>query len=154
MSIESSSRSDGSESATVWFMLHVDPLGPDFAYVQVADAIAGLISTGEIGGRLPDCRCLAEEFGVAYQTVRHSLQVLRDRGLIVSRPGRGTFVAPPALAARPAGKSEPALCELGGLAALPHLEPTAASAHMARSRACQLEFISRGGLLPPPGSDH
>jgi len=138
----------------VWFMLHVDPLGPDFAYVQVADAIASLISTGEIAGRLPGERRLAEEFGVAYQTVRHSLQVLRDRGLILTRPGRGTFVARPApVAAHAAGKPEPAPCELGGLGTVAQLEPTAASLHLARCRACQIEFISRGGLLPRPGSD-
>jgi len=135
-------------------MWHVDPLGPDFAYVQVADAIAGLISTGEIAHRLPDSRHLAEEFGVAYQTVRHSLQVLRDRGLISTQPGRGTFVVHPAVTeARPARTPEPAICELGGLKTLLHLEPAAASAHMARCRACQLEFVRRGGLPPRPWSD-
>jgi len=77
-------------------MSEVDPLGPDFAYVQVANAIAARISTGEARGRLPDGRHLAGEFGVAYQTVRHSLQVLHDRGLVVTRPGSGTFVVHPA----------------------------------------------------------
>lgn len=70
----------------------VDPLGPEFAYVQVANHVAARIEAGEITHKLPAERALAEEYGVAYQTVRHAMQVLRDRGLIVTRQGRGTFV--------------------------------------------------------------
>jgi GntR family transcriptional regulator len=74
----------------------VDPLGPDFAYIQVANDIATRIDVGEITHKLPAERDLAAEYGVAYQTVRHSMQILRDRGLIITRQGRGTFVAPAA----------------------------------------------------------
>jgi GntR family transcriptional regulator len=74
----------------------IDPLGPDFAYMQVANDIATRIEVGEITHKLPAERQLAEEYGVAYQTVRRSMQVLRDRGLIITRQGRGTFVAPAA----------------------------------------------------------
>lgn len=74
-------------------MSPVDPLGADFAYVQVADNIAVRIEAGEITHRLPAERALAEEYGVAYQTVRHAMKLLRERGLIVTRQGRGTFVA-------------------------------------------------------------
>jgi len=72
----------------------IDPLGPDFAYIQVANDIAARIEVGEITHKLPAERDLAQEYGVAYQTVRHSMKVLRDRGLIITRQGRGTFVAP------------------------------------------------------------
>jgi GntR family transcriptional regulator len=72
----------------------IDPLGPDFAYLQVANDIAARIEVGEITHKLPAERDLAEEYGVAYQTVRHSMAILRDRGLIITRQGRGTFVAP------------------------------------------------------------
>jgi DNA-binding GntR family transcriptional regulator len=72
----------------------VDPLGADFAYVQVANNIAVRIETGEITHKLPSERSLAQEYGVAYQTVRHAMKVLRERGLIITRQGRGTFVAP------------------------------------------------------------
>ena len=72
----------------------VDPLGADFAYVQVANSIAVRIEAGEITHKLPSERSLAEEYQVAYQTVRHAMKVLRDRGLIITRQGRGTFVAP------------------------------------------------------------
>lgn len=72
----------------------MDPLGADFAYVQVANNIAVRIETGEITHKLPSERSLAEEYGVAYQTVRHAMKVLRERGMIITRQGRGTFVAP------------------------------------------------------------
>ena len=71
----------------------VDPLGADFAYVQVADNITVRIEAGEITHRLPSERDLAEEYGVAYQTVRRAMKLLRDRGMIITRQGRGTFVA-------------------------------------------------------------
>jgi DNA-binding GntR family transcriptional regulator len=74
----------------------IDPLGPDFTYIQVANDIEARIEVGEITHKLPAERDLAKEYGVAYQTVRHSMQVLRDRGLIITRQGRGTFVAPAA----------------------------------------------------------
>jgi GntR family transcriptional regulator len=70
----------------------VDPLGADFAYVQVANHIAVRIEAGEITHKLPAERDLAREYGVAYQTVRHAMKVLRERGLIITRQGRGTFV--------------------------------------------------------------
>ncbi len=75
-------------------MPQIDPLGPDFAYIQVANDIATRIEVGEITHKLPAERALAEEYGVAYQTVRHAMAVLRERGLIVTRQGRGTFVNP------------------------------------------------------------
>ena len=72
----------------------IDPLGPDFAYIQVANHIASRIEVGEITHKLPAERALAVEYGVAYQTVRHAMAELRERGLIITRQGRGTFVAP------------------------------------------------------------
>ena len=75
----------------------IDPLGPDFTYIQVANDIATKIEVGEITHRLPAERALAEEYGCAYQTVRHAMKVLRERGLIITRQGRGTFVNPAAM---------------------------------------------------------
>jgi GntR family transcriptional regulator len=72
----------------------VDPLGADFTYMQVADNITMRIEAGEFTHKLPAERDLAKEYGVAYQTVRHAMKVLRERGLIITRQGRGTFVAP------------------------------------------------------------
>jgi DNA-binding GntR family transcriptional regulator len=69
-------------------------MGPDFTYIQVANDIAAKIEMGEFSHKLPAERALAEEYGVAYQTVRHAMKVLRERGLIITRQGRGTFVVP------------------------------------------------------------
>lgn len=69
--------------------------GPEYTYVRVANHIAARIAAGELlpGARLPAERDLAAEYGVAYLTVRRAAQVLRDRGLIVTVMGRGTYVA-------------------------------------------------------------
>jgi GntR family transcriptional regulator len=71
----------------------VDPYGREHAYVQVASDVARRIKAGDIARKLPAERALAEEYGVAYVTVRHAMQVLREQGLIVTIHGRGTFVA-------------------------------------------------------------
>jgi DNA-binding GntR family transcriptional regulator len=75
-------------------MAEIDPFGnPELTYVQVANAIAARIQSGEFAGRLPGERDLAREYGVAYQTLRHGIGLLRSRGLVITRHGRGTFVA-------------------------------------------------------------
>ncbi len=77
---------------------------PDFSvdsptpvYVRVADWIESRITSGELkpGARLPPDRELASDFGVAYDTVRRAAALLRERGLIVTVDGRGTYVAEP-----------------------------------------------------------
>jgi DNA-binding GntR family transcriptional regulator len=71
----------------------VNPYGRDYSYVQVAHDIARRIDIGEITRKLPSERALAEEYEVAYTTVRHAMKILRERGVIVTIHGRGTFVA-------------------------------------------------------------
>jgi GntR family transcriptional regulator len=73
----------------------VDPFELTYAYLQVADDIERRVRDGEISRRLPSERSLAGEYEVAYSTVRHAMQVLRERGIIVTIHGRGTFVKPP-----------------------------------------------------------
>lgn len=74
----------------------IDPSAPKLVYVQVADHITARISSGELtpGGRLPAERDLAIEYGVAYDTIRRATALLRERGLIITIVGRGTFVKP------------------------------------------------------------
>jgi len=72
----------------------IDPFGAEYAYVQVADDIERRITEGEITAKLPSERSFAEEYGVAYTTVRHAMAVLRERGIIITAHGRGTFVTP------------------------------------------------------------
>jgi GntR family transcriptional regulator len=66
-------------------------------YEQVADYVQAQITSGDLkpGQKFPDMRELAEEWGVAYQTVRRAMRELRERGLVVSRVGKGTFVQNP-----------------------------------------------------------
>lgn len=66
-------------------------------YVQVAEHIAARIEAGELkpGHRLLPERDMATEYGVAYNTMRKSMEILREQGLIVTMHGRGTFVNDP-----------------------------------------------------------
>src|ERR1022692_2918758 len=63
-------------------------------YVQAADYVAAQITSSEltVGARLPSERDLAEQWGIAYQTVRRTMRELRERGLVASVVGKGTFV--------------------------------------------------------------
>jgi GntR family transcriptional regulator len=76
----------------------IDPTAPKLIYVQVADDLTARIGRGELapGARLAAERDLATEYGVAYDTVRRATALLRDRGLIITIVGRGTYVAPEA----------------------------------------------------------
>jgi GntR family transcriptional regulator len=74
----------------------VDPDSPVLAYIQVADDLAARIGRGELSGRMPAERDLASEYGVAYGTIRRAMEVLRERGLVESVHGRGTFTRPQA----------------------------------------------------------
>ena len=67
----------------------------DLAYMRVADDIANadrLRSSWRPALRLRAERELAEHYEVAYGTVRRAMAVLRERGLIETIHGRGTFV--------------------------------------------------------------
>jgi GntR family transcriptional regulator len=67
-------------------------MGEQYAYLQVADDLERRINDGEIEAKLPSERDLAEDYGVAYTTIRRAMEVLRERGLIITRHGRGTFI--------------------------------------------------------------
>jgi DNA-binding GntR family transcriptional regulator len=71
----------------------VDPSSRDWPYKQVADRLREQITSGELGPKLPSHMDLAEQMGVAPRTIDRALKVLRDEGLIETRPGRGVFVA-------------------------------------------------------------
>lgn len=72
----------------------VDPASPVYVYMQVADRIAELIEDGTLhpGARLPGELDLAEEYGVSKDTARRAIKVLRERGLAVTVPYKGTFI--------------------------------------------------------------
>lgn len=74
-------------------MLYVAEIG--YEYVRVADRIAARIDDGTYppGSMLPGERAMAEEHGIAIGTARRVVRELRDRGLVVTLPHKGTFVA-------------------------------------------------------------
>ncbi|MFL1379224.1 MULTISPECIES: GntR family transcriptional regulator [unclassified Nocardiopsis] len=63
-------------------------------YRQIARALRREIQEGSLplGGQLPSEKQLEERFSASRNTVRLALGMLRNQGLIVSRPGRGHFV--------------------------------------------------------------
>jgi GntR family transcriptional regulator len=77
-------------------MPQIDPHGPQLVYVVVADHIARKITAGTLapGARLAGEYALAEQYGVARMTVARAVRELRERGLVVTVRGKGTFVAP------------------------------------------------------------
>lgn len=66
------------------------------AYVQIAVELRRRIERGDypVGAPLPSQRTLSEEFGVTVMTLRHALEQLKREGLLVTRRGMGTYVAP------------------------------------------------------------
>ena len=75
------------------------------AYRQVASVLRGRITSGELppGQRMPSEKDLHDEFGLARETVRRAIAVLRAEGLVEVRHGHGTFVvdAPESVELRP-----------------------------------------------------
>ncbi|MFJ9180768.1 GntR family transcriptional regulator [Streptomyces sp. NPDC102360] len=75
----------------------IDPTKIAYVYMQMADHIAERIAKGDLhpGARLPGERDLAAEYGVAHLTARRATRELRERGLVVTLPAKGSFIAYP-----------------------------------------------------------
>lgn len=73
----------------------IDPADEVPVGLQLSWRLRALIRTGELGAgeRLPSFRRLAEWAGVNVGTVRAVYEALERDGLVVTRHGRGTFVA-------------------------------------------------------------
>jgi DNA-binding GntR family transcriptional regulator len=74
----------------------VDPLSSVPVYRQVANILRGRIESGELAPDrpVPSEAQLVQEYGIARGTARRAIEVLRDEGLVVTVPGRGTYVTP------------------------------------------------------------
>lgn len=70
---------------------------PDYLYARMADHLEARIKAGDLasGARLPGERDLAAEYQVAVGTARRAVEELRQRGLAVTLPAKGTFVKSP-----------------------------------------------------------
>jgi GntR family transcriptional repressor for pyruvate dehydrogenase complex len=81
---------------------HIAPVRSAGAAEAIARRLSELIGARILvaGDRFPAEKALAELFGVATMTVRHSMAVLREEGLIETRRGHraGTYVVPDVLA--------------------------------------------------------
>ncbi|MDX2831510.1 GntR family transcriptional regulator [Streptomyces scabiei] len=71
-----------------------DPTSHVYVYLQVVHHIAEQIRTGRlpVGARLAAERDLADQYGVAVNTIRRAVRELRDQGLVITVPIKGTFV--------------------------------------------------------------
>lgn len=68
---------------------------PQPVYRQLAAFLREDIESGTLapGARIPSETLLVQTYGVARETARKAVAVLRDAGLIVTTHGRGSFVA-------------------------------------------------------------
>lgn len=74
-----------------------EAIDPDVAtpvYRQLASILRRRILAGQIRPDhvIPSEKRLEQEFGVSRNTSRRSIALLRDEGLVVTVPGRGTYV--------------------------------------------------------------
>ncbi|MDE2481170.1 MAG: PLP-dependent aminotransferase family protein [bacterium] len=77
--------------------LRLEPADARPLYVQLADQLVEAIESELLapGARLPAMRELARELSCALVTVSQAYELLAARGRVISRVGKGTFVAPP-----------------------------------------------------------
>jgi GntR family transcriptional regulator len=76
----------------------INPRAAEPPYRQIAAWLRVRIEAGEFRPRedpLPSEKDLVDLFGVARDTARRAVEVLRNEGLVVTIPQRGTYVAPP-----------------------------------------------------------
>ncbi|HEY8321966.1 MAG TPA: PLP-dependent aminotransferase family protein [Candidatus Baltobacteraceae bacterium] len=102
--------------------LALESADPRPLYVQLADQLVDVVEAGRLraGDRLPAMRDLASALGCALVTVSQAYELLAARGRVVSRVGKGTFVAEPADRDKPfARRWEP---DVGRFARSPRLE--------------------------------
>ncbi|MEV6076320.1 GntR family transcriptional regulator [Streptomyces sp. NPDC052069] len=81
-----------------------NPHAPHAPYMTVLDALVAEIKAGKYkpGEKIPSDAELVQRFDVARMTARRAVGVLRERGLVRTEWGRGTFVVGP----EPAGGDE------------------------------------------------
>jgi DNA-binding transcriptional MocR family regulator len=80
-------------------------MNQDSSTERLASLLRAEIRGARPGDRLPSTRSLVEAHHVSPVTVSRVLAALGAEGLVVSRPGAGTFVAPPPRPAAPADYS-------------------------------------------------
>jgi DNA-binding transcriptional regulator YhcF (GntR family) len=81
----------------------IDTASAEPPFEQVRRQIAARVVSGELpaGTRLPTVRALADEVGLAVNTVARVYRELESDGVIVTSGRRGTFVSPTAAVSQP-----------------------------------------------------
>lgn len=71
----------------------IDPTGPVAPYRQIAEILRERIASGDLPkrSRITESE-ITETYEVARNTARRALAVLRDEGLIMTVPQRGSYV--------------------------------------------------------------
>ncbi|WP_449063581.1 GntR family transcriptional regulator [Planomonospora algeriensis] len=74
---------------------HTDRSAP--LYREIADDLVGRITRGDLKPRraIPSETVLVQRHGVARETVRHAVRLLREQGWVYTVPQRGTYVNQP-----------------------------------------------------------
>lgn len=74
--------------------MQINPGAAEVPHRQIAAQLAERIRRGDWapGERLPSIPAIAEMFGVAKQTVQRAVDQLRVEGILITKPGSGTFV--------------------------------------------------------------
>ncbi len=77
-------------------LLRVDPTAPEAPFEQVRSQLAEAVGDGRLpaGAKLPTIRALAEELGLAVNTVARAYRELEAAGLVLTRRRLGTVVSP------------------------------------------------------------
>lgn len=72
----------------------VNPGATEHPHRQIASVLRGKIRRGDwaAGEQLPSIPAMASMFGVAKQTIQRTVDQLRIEGLLITKPGSGTFV--------------------------------------------------------------
>lgn len=81
-------------------LVEIRPEDPRPIYVQIMDEVRRAVAMGDLGADdpLPSVREMAADLRVNPNTVSQAYRELDDEGTVYVRRGRGTFVAPDAVA--------------------------------------------------------
>src|SRR5881398_2063672 len=74
--------------------MEINPGTAEHPHRQIAAALRAQIRRGDWapGERLPSIPAIAQQYGVAKQTVQRTIDALRIEGLLITKPGSGTYV--------------------------------------------------------------
>ena len=74
--------------------MQINPGAAEFPHRQIAGQLKAQVRRGDWqpGERLPSIPAIAEMFGVAKQTVQRAVDQLRVEGILITKPGSGTYV--------------------------------------------------------------